>query len=86
MVFRFFFGGVLVWLLIPHEPDIGFGRPGPSGDSSFIEIVCAFDTAVVNFAKRLEAGVKDAPESMPSHRRFPAAPAPRACHLVNRHP
>ncbi len=28
-VFRVFFGLVVVWLMLPHEPDVGYGRPGP---------------------------------------------------------
>jgi hypothetical protein len=28
MIFRALLGLMLLWLLIPREPDIGFGRPG----------------------------------------------------------
>jgi hypothetical protein len=39
MVFRVVFGVAFVWLILPHEPDIGFGRPGPVGNHSAAEIV-----------------------------------------------
>jgi hypothetical protein len=39
MVFRFVFGVAFVWLILPHEPDIGFGHPGPMGNRSAAEIV-----------------------------------------------
>ncbi|MEJ0024796.1 MAG: hypothetical protein WDN01_02110 [Rhizomicrobium sp.] len=28
MIFRLLFAILLVWLFVPHEPDLGFGRPG----------------------------------------------------------
>ncbi len=33
MIFRAFLGLALFYFLIPHEPDIGFGRPGLALDS-----------------------------------------------------
>jgi hypothetical protein len=34
MIFRALFCIAVVWMLIPHEPDLGFGRPGTEGASA----------------------------------------------------
>lgn len=31
LVFRAAFAFAIAWMLIPHEPDLGFGRPGFPG-------------------------------------------------------
>lgn len=28
MIIRSIFALIVIWLLMPHEPDVGFGRPG----------------------------------------------------------
>lgn len=43
MITRLISGLALMWIIVPHEPDLGFGRPGLSRSRITIESVHALE-------------------------------------------
>ena len=52
-------GFALVWILIPHEPDIGFGQPGVSKDRVATAVVHSLRPIVANVAARFERAMHE---------------------------
>lgn len=55
MLFRALFWIGLVWLLMPHEPDLGLGRPAPL--AGFATAWAASGLARAGFCREAECGL-----------------------------
>ncbi len=45
-MFRMLLGLAVVWILIPHEPDVGMGRPGLSRERIEADVARAFQNVL----------------------------------------
>jgi hypothetical protein len=61
VIIRILFGLALIWMLVPREPDIGFGRPGLPKHEFVTDIARSLKPFVGAVVYRVERAARAAP-------------------------